>query len=678
MANTSNAYRAGRILGDIPIAGRILQPAASLVEGLTTRIPRGAMSFVGLEAADDVNDLVDLFRIAGVPSYVRTMWKNAILQSPTGGTRLEAYASLIDSVSTAAGFSLTKAGDDFIDTFLEHSRQIYSLGPAGRHTVDANGLLNLPYGVRPIADMATMIAVPDLHLMRRATQQGFIMRAALGIPESTPILAFQNKFWKPAVLLRVGFIVRNVSEEMLAMFVRYGTGRWAQELVGRQVGQREAFDDAFNKAMRKGQNQGLSKFDEHVLRKRYDVPVPLRPVARAIERMDNGRPWLRVLERYQGFLEDTIAYSSNRFYDWAINGYGGSIASAARRAALPVDREGATANLTNIAKRLAFGNPYSMRRMIIGGVNPDIFEFAKLFESTYLKSIMDQVGTTNLAPWDRSNLRNRAEEAYRTIVDENGNPSVQLVKVLSERDLATASNAVPGIQPHQEGVLSRRQELLDDEVVDAALGPFALVYNADLRPAVRPDGTMTPGLTPENLKTILSEYAQKAFGKQARWDDDLLHLWTIMHEGIFNRQRFDIKLRAMTFSDEAIEDMASPGLQDWARRRNEMVKLIRTAFPGQTQPTWAQLVDAVLGDTNLASHLDAEFVRARNNPLFDVDETVRAIEDPALYPEPKVVGKPTGTMIDVTGIPLMDVLPGKVGFTRLRDQIEALSRMSEA
>ncbi len=279
---------------------------------------------------------------------------------------------------------------------------------------------------------------------------------------------------------------------------------------------------------------------------------------------------------------------------------------------------------------------------------------------------MDQVGTTNLSPWDRSNLRNRAEEAYRTIVDENGNPSVQLVKVLSERDLATASNSVPGIQPHQEGVLSRRQELFDDEVVDAALGPFALVYNADLRPALRPDGTMAPGLSPENLKTILAEYAQKAFGKQARWDDDLLHLWTIMHEGIFNRQRFDIKLRAMTFSEQTIEDMASPGLQDWARRRNEMVKLIRTAFPGQTQPTWNQLVEAVLGDTNLASHLDAEFVRARNNPLFDIDETARGIEDPALYPEPKVVGKPTGTMIDVTGIPLMDVLPGKVGFTRLR------------
>lgn len=318
--------------------------------------------------------------------------------------------------------------------------------------------------------------------------------------------------------------------------------------------------------------------------------------------------------------------------------------------------------------------------MILGGVNSEILEYAKFFETTYLKTIMDQVGTTNLAPWERSAQKDAAEEAYRLIVDPNGEQNVQLVNVLSERGLATSANSTPGVQPHNEAILNRRQELLDDDIVDSALGPFSLVYNADIRPQVLPDGTMGPGLTPEALKIILTEYAQKAFGSQARWDDDLLHLWTIVHEGIFNRQRFDIKLRAMTFSEEAIEKMASPGLQEWARRRNEMVRLIKTAFPGQTEPTWSGIVEAVLGDPSLSRHLDAQFVRARNNPLFDIDERaqqLKLIESPGTYPEPMIVDSPDESMIDVTGIPVLDALPGRVGYTKLRDQLEALNRMSD-
>lgn len=678
LANSSTAYNAGRILGNIPIVGNIVRPFASLVEGLTTRTLTGGAAFQGLNAAEDVNSLVELFKNVGMPSYVRNMWKNAILLSPTGGARIAAITSLLDSVATGAGFRLTKAGNDIIDTYLERSRQFYSMGPLGRYALDGNGLLDLPMGVRPLQDMATMMAMPDLHMIRKATQQGYLLRGLLGISESVPVLAFQNKFWKPAVLLRVGFIMRNLAEESLSMVVRYGTGHWANEFVSRQVAKRVIFDDIYNKSLRKNQNVGMDKFKEHVLRNRWDVPVGFRTLARGIERIESGQSWLKMLDGYTSYLDTAINYTSQRFYDWAILGYGGVGAQALRRAAAPITKEGVNATLRNMAKRLAFGNPYSLRRMLIGGANIDLVNYAIKYEVDYGPAMLQQIGTTNLAPWDRDRFSNITDRVERLIVDPNGDETVQLVNVLSERDITTASRVTPNVQPHGEAVLARRQELLDDAIVDATLDPVRILYNSDVQltpgaPAGAPDG-----IDATNLQKILSIYAERAFGKKVRWDDDILHLWLIVHEGIFNRRRFDIRLRAMTFTDEQIEEMSSEALQQWAVRRNEMVKLIRTAFPGQTQPTWKGIVEAILGDDTIAKHLDEEFVYTRANPNFVEVQVDEMAPDFGRYPEYQIVDETTlEGQVDVTGVPLLDILPGRAGFSKLRTQLAPLTEMSE-
>jgi hypothetical protein len=84
--------------------------------------------------------------------------------------------------------------------------------------------------------------------------------------------------------------------------------------------------------------------------------------------------------------------------------------------------------------------------------------------------------------------------------------------------------------------------------------------------------------------------------------------------------------------------MGSDALREWARRRNEMVRLIRTAFPGRTQPTWDEVAEAVFQDLSFAPHLDVE--------LLD------------------------------TSVPGGKLVPGGAGYSKLRDQFETLSRMS--
>ena len=603
-ANNSNlAYQVGRQVGNLPLVGQILAPFANFVEGITTRIPGGAIHLTGLDAPDEIRNFIELFRHVGMPSYVRNMWTNAILNSDTPGARLNAISSLIDSSATATGMRLTKAGNDLLDEFLEKYRQIYSLGNTGRYYQGFDNAVSQPIGVRPIADMADMVAIPDLKELRKAVRQGTVMRALLGIPESTHILALQNKYWKPAVLLRAGFILRNAGEEMLSMLTRYGLGSWSQELVGRKIAQREEYFKALEKAKIKNQISNLSSYERHVIRSRYDLPSTLRPVARAIERLPDGQPWQRALYDSVNYLLDIAGRSTSRRHELLLNGFGGQAASRMDSITAAASEETARGRLNTMISRLAFGNTYSLRRMIIGGIDEKMLDDMRAFEGVYLKSIMDKVGTSNLSPWER--IGNRAEAVQRMLVDENSGERIELVNVSSERALSTRANNLPNQQPFAEANLSRTQELFDDEGVAAALEPMRLLYNADIEAAL-PAGTLLDALRP---------YAELKLSN-TKLDDDFLQLFHILQEGIPRPGRFQAKLRQMRITDERLEALAeiSSDLYDWAVNRNALVDLMMDAFPGQTMPTWSELSESLYrAQLDATDDLSLNAVRVRDS-----------------------------------------------------------------
>jgi hypothetical protein len=582
--NSTLAYQVGRQVGNMPLVGQILTPFANFVEGITTRIPGGAIHLTGLDAPDEIRNFIELFRHIGMPSYARNMWTNAILYSDTAGARLNAISALIDSSATATGMRLTKAGNDLLDEFLEKYRQIYSLGSTGRYGQGFDNAVTQPIGVRPIADMADMVAIPDLKVLRKAVRQGTVLRALIGIPESTHILAFQNKYWKPAVLLRAGFILRNAGEEMLSMLTRYGLGSWSQELVGRKIAQREEYFKALTKSKIKNQVSNLSSYEKYVIRNRYDLPASLRPVARAIERVPDGQPWQRALYDSVNWLVDILGRSTMRRHEFLMNGFGGQIASRMDAITAAASEETAKGRLNTMLSRLAFGNTYSLRRMIIGGIDEVMLDDMRQFEGIYLKAIMDKVGTSNLSPWER--LGNRAEAVQRLIIDENSGERIELVNVTGERALSTRSNNLPNQQPFAEANLSRTQELFDDEGVAAALEPVRLLYNADIEASLPAD----------TLLSALKPYAELKLSN-ARIDDDFLQLFHIVQEGIPRPGRFQAKLRQMRITDDRLEELAgiSDALYEWAVNRNALVDLLMDEFPGQRIPSWTEMTEVLRG-----------------------------------------------------------------------------------
>lgn len=662
--NSTMAYQVGRIIGNMPFVGPLTSPFANFVEGISTRIPGGAIHLTGLDAPDDIRNFIELFRYVGMPSYVRNTWTNAILHADTAGARLNGITALIDSAATAVGMRLTKSGTDLLDEFLEKTRQIYSLGKTGRYSTGFESELTQPIGVRPIADMADMVAVPDLKVLRKAVRQGMVMRALLGVSENTTILALQNKYWKPAVLLKAGFILRNAGEEMLAMLTRYGIGSWSQELLGRGIAQRENYFKAQAESALDNQQHYLSAYDAHVIRNRYDLPAALRPVHRAIERIPDGQPWQRVLHDYAKYVTDVASRANMRRHELLLHGFGGQLATKMRKLEEVATEETARGRLNTIVSKLAFGNKYSLRRMIIGGLNMELLNDMRQFEGVYLKQIMDTVGTTNLAPWER--LYDRGQALQRVLIDENSNERIELVNVNGERALSTRSNNVPNQQPFSDAVLGRTQELLDDPIIDEALKPAHLIYDADIEKALPQD----------RLIAALRPFAEHIQSGQ-RWDEDFLQLFLTLNHGTPRPDIYRTLLAKMRFSEETLNELAvtNPGLYTWASRRNELVDFLRINYPGENVPSWSDVSE--LMNNLYRDFRDMEFVRRLPE---GVDPTVAMdVKGEFLFPRIVKAGseeKLAENVIDIGGGQI-NALNYRIGYSRLQEQFRAFDEIAK-
>jgi hypothetical protein len=653
------AYQVGRIVGNLPFADRILGPFANFVEGITTRIPGGAIHLAGLEAPDEIKNFVELFRYVGMPSYVRNIWTNSILQAPDAGARLNSITALIDSAVTATGMRMTKAGNDLVNEFLEHVKQTYSLGRVGRYEMNfASGVVDLPIGTRPIADMADMIPIPDLKEMRKAVRQGRLVNTLLGISDNTHILALQNKYWKPAVLLRFGFLLRNMGEESLAMLVRYGTGTWAQELAGRNIAQLEEFFKAESAAAAKNQVSYLSEYQRHVLRSRYDAPIGLRPLVRAIDRIPDGQPWQKVVIEMARHVEDFVLRKNLQFHEFLLNGVGGQFANVMRSTDRLALEQTVNGRMNSIFNRLAFGNEHAIRRMMIGGINETILNDMRAFEGTYLKSIMQKVGTTNLTPWQRAS--DRVEQAKRLIVDENGNERIVLVDILGERGVATRTTNAANQQPWHEAELARVQNLNDDPIISSMLKHTTRIYDADLEKT----------LPVEQFLGALQSWA-KFVTTGGKFDDPLLQLFLELSSGSPTAARFQSNLRKMIIEEDQLLELADrPGLQLWAERRNEVIRFIQDAFPGTNIPKWEELSQLLA--QRYDDFLEQSFIRKL--PAGEVPfETYKDGKGFAGYPS--AIDNPNPSAVDI-GELSYDKILFQGGYTKWKKQLQTFDEIA--
>lgn len=611
-SNSRDSYRLGRAIGAAP-GGKILRPVASLVDGLTSPIPRGFVRIVGDDMPLDIQKYVELMRHAGVPSYVRDAWTQALIEAPTGGARIVGLTAFLDSVATGSGMRMVKSGNDMLDKYLYRLRQVYSLDEFGRMTLNFDNGPTIPLGTLPDVEMATRWAIPDLHEIRKAVNQSYFMQVAMGLPESQVWRFVQNRIWKPMALLRLGFFFRNMGEEVFATMMRYGVGMWMHERAARQLAQRDTYrgvTSSLKDAALRGINQPLKPHEIYALTARHDLPMSYRGVARVIDRLHGGQIWEQKIYDQLDFVRRMMDRRADRAFTRMEVGIGRGRLPSVSDPLVPLLEVTSRRELFNRnLKKFAFGNDFSYRRMLIGGVDPQLRKTALAFEQTFAKSLMEEIGTSRLAPWELNQQPNiKAIIGGSDINDED----VFLVQTTSERLLTTRDNSIPEAQPYWNAVLSNTEQVFDDKIIGSGYGPllrWAPMEREVLEDLLRPFAELFE-LDAKRL-SLLQDSQLDAMRKSGQRttpnliDRDLLQLFTEVEAGYFDKGRFNATLRRIRVTDEKMAELSKlpprkivvdgetiledHPLYAWAQRRNELVDKMQVAFPGDIKPEWWEI-----------------------------------------------------------------------------------------
>lgn len=532
--SAGSAYQFGRRAAVVPG----LKTFGSMYDLARTYVPRGGVINLDPDSVDsiaDIENFVDLFRAAGVPSYVREIWKKTIYESPQVGARANAISSMINSLATSTGIRGTKKGSELLDDVLGRIKTEYALGPVGRMSTDIEGYESIPIGSLPDRDMAQMMQIPDLTAMRQAVKQGTVLRMLVGVGDNVAVEAFQNRFWKPAVLLRFGFVVRNATEDILGFVSRAGAGHLVQSFAARSVAQQETYRNAvFAVDPRNGRRllkapQARTAIEEHAVKKRWDVPAHLRPLARTLERYGpEGVPALRIASDYgvwlrnklrSGFLSD-----DNRlkvYFDKVGRKYG-ETGGPVRQGGWSLDSEVIKENFRGNIDAILFGGEFSTRRLIIGGVKSPRLESAAQFQSVFMGSIMQRIGSNSQLPW--ANEIANEQILDRLVESANGQPQIVKVALRGERTLVGPGERNPFVDDFYTSVLNRAESLTDSDIAGRALLEVDLVYDDSIQTLIPPD----------QLADVMHSYRKVS---QTMFDigdvdveDDLVHLFLILNE----------------------------------------------------------------------------------------------------------------------------------------------------
>lgn len=377
VASQADKYARTRAIIDVidalPGLNKIERSFGALAGSMTNMIPPSrAISLIDdakHSATADIDKFVDLGRVLGMKSDVRNAWRNFIIDQPNTALRASAIESYLDTVLRVTGAGALPEGDALIKRFLTKTHQSYALGGADQLVVGGR-VRNT--GVLPLADQAVELIMPDLRELRQAVQKGTVLHYLLDAGDAKFIDSAMTKVWKPAVLLRIGFIPRAAGEELLAHFARSGISQFLAERAQVSVAQGALTDpDTYR---RQAGREILTETDLDLM-SHWRVAAHVRPLERVLARQDWGEPVVRMLEDYsrtlRGLLDDGIV------------------------------SDGLLARLPDAAREKLLGNERGLRRLLIAGADDGIQDAVQAFQARFGDSIMRTVGAQNAGLLDR-------------------------------------------------------------------------------------------------------------------------------------------------------------------------------------------------------------------------------------------------------------------------------------
>lgn len=594
-----NAYKIGKEAANLPAGlGKVIGSTAQILNRFGMMVPRG---YLDVQDIEQVRNFVDLFETVGLPSWARAAWKTAIIESPNVSGKLNAIESMYKSLFMASGLGLSPETANGVEEFLTKFKQLYKLGPDGRVLLEDGVGMSTSVQALPIADSSVRIAIPDLHTIRKAAAQGSLLRVLIDIPESTPLKAFQNKIWKPSVLLRVGFIPRNAAEDIIGFVSRAGVGHLIQEASARGIAQTKFYkagENVVQTAAKLGVSQELETAEQIALRNNWAVPLHVRPVARVLEKFAHDGNFSQValeqLKTYGTWLRGKL---ESGFTGETVKGWVDKIDE------MPTDYEMSKnfkdffapetikRKFNSNLKGLLIGNTYSTRRMAAGGVNTELVNSALEFSGKFGKSIMDRVGSGHLLPGQRNQ---DGANLWETVAnDANNNPVVTVHRLASERAVVKVGGTTSkDLQDVHHAILENMVRTAEDDGVTNHILQFVnRTYGKELQAVLPAD----------QLLDVTNEWHKFAYNSRGDFGDQAFQIWRILNEPI----RGDIE-HANRY--RALMDSLTLNSEDSIKR---LVVELNDRFGGLNVPTFEEVHNLFLTVTKHSTNEDAIFVNLK-------------------------------------------------------------------
>jgi hypothetical protein len=391
--DSPTAYTSGRAFADkartVPYLGRGVGRVGSALSSMTTMsISSKAIMLTGPGATQQIRALTDLGRFSGMESWATHAWADTILSARDAGARWEIMHGWLANVLRLGGLDATPEGERLVNQYLELAKHAHGGGDeilVNGHVLHAGLFLN---------EQADRMVMPDLHELRKASLTG-LMGKAMGITDLPIVEPLMNKIWKPLVLLRIGFIPRAAGEEGIAFLMRGGLGGLIQGFGARFMGEAAAYEEANRlQAAAKAAGHHITFTEEQkrllAMGERALVPHHVRPVVRMAARYNFEDPVMRKMLNYSAWLRRHLA---------AGVGQRARVYSATEQHILN-NIHTPMHNLKTNMDSILFGNEFSLRRMMLGGVHDDMLEAGREWANGHLTTVMRELSATNAHPLD--------------------------------------------------------------------------------------------------------------------------------------------------------------------------------------------------------------------------------------------------------------------------------------
>jgi len=406
----------------LPVLGKSVGKLGEFLTAASTMTIKGkAIALVGHESAPEIKAFAELGRYMGMPSYYRKVWTDVMLNSPSPAARYHAMHGYIGNMLSLTGLDTTVEGSNMVKQYLEAARKMYGTSDeimVNGHLMHTGLFLN---------EQADKVVMPNLFEVRKAAITGGWGRL-MGVADLPVIEPMMTKIWKPAVLLRLGFIPRAAGEEFVSYMLRGGLGSLLQESGARFLGTREAAISASATAgmIDRGALESMTTA-EKILASRQNfskLPAHIRPLARIMARGNWEDPVMGKMLRYSKWLSERLAEGAGH----------ADFAYGSKEAQMVAQSVFGTHNLEARAKTILLGNEHSLRRMLVGGVNEDLVEAGRLWGQQHMTTVMRDLSAVNMGPVDPGL---DGTKIFKKLVEDPDTGETRPVRMVSEGGVRT-------------------------------------------------------------------------------------------------------------------------------------------------------------------------------------------------------------------------------------------------